>query len=159
MNAPRLALCLLCLVALLAPGAPASLAQPIAFLATDASADAWLAPGDEFWAADFHLPGTAGWVSALAFAPDGSLYTGGYFGAAGGVAANNIARWDGVQWHPLGSGTSSPVFALAFGADGSLYTGGQFTAAGGKPSSYIARWLKEVRMTSVIRFPIVSIHQ
>ena len=36
--------------------------------------------------------------------PDGSLYAGGWFTTAGGVAANYIARWDGTTWHPLAAG-------------------------------------------------------
>ena len=45
-------------------------------------------------------------VRALAFGPDGSLYAGGWFTTAGGVAASRIARWDVAtsSWHPLGSG-------------------------------------------------------
>ncbi len=33
-----------------------------------------------------------------------ALYAGGRFTMAGGVAANAIAKWDGTQWLPLGSG-------------------------------------------------------
>ena len=84
-------------------------------------------------------------VEALAVGPDGSLYTGGSFTTAGGVPANRIARWDGAQWHPLGSGISGGegwpgVFAMAFGPDGSLYAGGVFTTAGGVAANYTARW-------------------
>ena len=39
--------------------------------------------------------GMNGFVDALAFGPDGSLYAGGKFTTAGGVTANGIARWDG----------------------------------------------------------------
>jgi WD40 repeat protein len=83
-------------------------------------------------------------VADLAFGPDGSLYAGGHFWTAGGVIVRNIARWDGSQWHPLGSGMGGgdypEVPALAFGPDGSLYVGGGFTTAGGVPARYIARW-------------------
>ena len=81
-------------------------------------------------------------VYALAVGPDGSLYAGGNFTIAGGVAANNIARWDAAtsSWHPLGSGVSSPVVTLAIGPDGSLYAGGVFTMAGGVVANGIARW-------------------
>ena len=40
------------------------------------------------------------------------------------MAANNIARWDGQAWHPLGSGLAGPVNALAVDGDGNLYAGG-----------------------------------
>jgi ubiquitin-protein ligase len=81
-------------------------------------------------------------VEALAVGPDGSLYAGGYFTTAGGVAASRIVRWDPAtsSWHPLGSGMNSSVFALAVGLDGSLYAGGAFTTAGGVAANYIARW-------------------
>ena len=72
------------------------------------------------------------YVLTLAFGPDGSLYAGGRFSSAGGVLANNIARWDEAtsSWHSLGSGLEPDSFvaALAFGADGSLYAGGRFLA-------------------------------
>jgi WD40 repeat protein len=84
--------------------------------------------------------GSRGTVYALAFGPDGSLYTGGWFDTAGGVAANGIARWDGAQWHPLGSGSRGTVYALAFGPDGSLYAGGRFLQAAGVMVGYVDRW-------------------
>jgi hypothetical protein len=81
---------------------------------------------------------------------DGSgpaLYVGGSFTEAGGVPANNIARWDGKQWSALGVGTNGAVRALAvWDRDGEgpeapgLYIGGEFTMAGGIPSPYIAKW-------------------
>jgi len=46
-------------------------------------------------------------VWALTVFNDGSgpaLYAGGYFGTAGGVAANDIAQWNGSSWFALGSG-------------------------------------------------------
>ena len=81
-------------------------------------------------------------VFALAFGPDDSLYTGGIFTTAGGVAARFIACWDPAtsSWHPLGSGMNGGVLTLAFGPDGSLYAGGEFDTAGGVTASFIARW-------------------
>ncbi len=78
---------------------------------------------------------------------NGNLYVGGHFSHAGGVPANNIARWDGTSWHALGSGVRflgggydpSRVQALAaIGND--LYVGGSFSDAGGVPAHHIARW-------------------
>ena len=92
------------------------------------------------------IPWAAGWTigsSPWRCGPDGSLYAGGDFTTAGGVAANYIARWDGTTWHPLGSGiegTNSSVSALAVGSGGSLYAGGWFTTAGGVAANRIARW-------------------
>ncbi|GAA4348683.1 hypothetical protein GCM10023185_04820 [Hymenobacter saemangeumensis] len=59
-------------------------------------------------------------VYALAIAPSGDLYVGGNFSEAGPVLANNVAKWDGTNWSPLGSGTSI-VSALALAPSGDLY--------------------------------------
>jgi trimeric autotransporter adhesin len=91
--------------------------------------------------------GTSGNVRSLASLVhgegDSALFAGGAFSAAGDDPASRIARWDGEEWSPLGSGTSHNVLALAAfdGGDGPhLYVGGQFTSAGGEPSNRIARW-------------------
>jgi len=80
-------------------------------------------------------------VYALAFQGD-NVYAGGLFTSAGGVAATNIARWDGTNWLALGrsvTGSSGLVKTLA--TDGTnLYVGGSFTNAGGIMVSCIARW-------------------
>lgn len=52
---------------------------------------------------------------------------------------HNIERWDGVAWHPLGSGTDKFVLALC-PTETSLYVGGAFLVAGGKTAWFIARW-------------------
>jgi len=71
------------------------------------------------------------------------VYVGGDFTQAGGSPANNIARWDGSSWHPLGTGVNERVYAIGVsGTD--LYVGGEFTEAGGSPASYIARWREQV---------------
>lgn len=163
MVTPRLTLCLVLILALLAPGASASLAQSAATPATasgfpldvatasrgpDVSAQSFgpasapHAPGDEYWAAGFHAPGVSDYISALEFGPDGSLYVGGLLRTAGDIAVNHIARWDGAtsSWHPLGSGTNERVNALAVDQDGSVYAGGYFSSAGGTAANYVARW-------------------
>jgi len=69
------------------------------------------------------------------------VYVGGNFTDAGGVSgARYVARWDGSQWHALGSGVNRPVYAIAVsGSD--VYVGGPFTNAGGNPNAdRIARW-------------------
>ena len=83
------------------------------------------------------------WVFALAVSGS-NVYAGGSFMSAGGNIANQIARWNGSSWSPLGSGmgggTYTPyVRALAVsGSD--LYVGGEFTTAGGTPANHIAKW-------------------
>lgn len=87
-------------------------------------------------------------VSALAWV-DGDLYVGGRFDTAGTLDVNRIARWDGSNWHRLGTALSNgvwqpglvggSVWALAH-VDGSLYVGGTFELAGTVEVSNIARW-------------------
>ncbi len=100
---------------------------------------------DENWVSlNPSIPGTDGSVSAAVVDGAGNLYIGGYFTVAGDVIANNIARWNGSSWSPLGSGLSggdpdTRVYALAVsGSD--VYAGGNFTTAGGSPADYIAKW-------------------
>jgi len=79
------------------------------------------------------------WVSALAI-HDGNLIAGGRFSTAGGVTANNIARWNGSEWHPLVTGMNRRVQTLTV-HDGYLIAGGDFTTAGGQTASFTARWM------------------
>ena len=81
-------------------------------------------------------------VYALTVDSSGNLYAGGNFTAAGGVSANNIARWDPLTqaWSALGSGMNHWVETLAVDGSGNLYAGGFFTTAGGVSATYIARW-------------------
>jgi len=72
------------------------------------------------------------------------LVVGGSFDTINGIPAKNIAKFDGVNWSTLGTGTNADggggiVEALAV-LNGSLYAGGWFTEAGGVPARYIARW-------------------
>jgi hypothetical protein len=75
----------------------------------------------------------------------GALIVGGQFGRAGGdngIDVSDIARWDGYQWHALGSGigpVGSKVNALAV-YNGNLIAAGDFTTAGGVTVNRIARW-------------------
>jgi len=79
-------------------------------------------------------------VMALAIDGSDNLYVGGEFTTAGSVTTNNIAKWDGNAWSPLGSGMNSQVNVLAIDGSGNLYAGGGFTTAGSKSANYIAKW-------------------
>jgi hypothetical protein len=88
-----------------------------------------------------------GGVNALAVSGS-DVYTAGYFTTAGGIAATNIAKWDGSSWSAPGSGISGPpdypyyggsVSALAV-SGGDVYAGGIFTTAGGGAANGIAKW-------------------
>ncbi|MEE8404875.1 MAG: T9SS type A sorting domain-containing protein, partial [candidate division Zixibacteria bacterium] len=67
------------------------------------------------------------------------LVVGGAFEIAGGLVANNIAYWDGLNWSILGSGTNGWVRSLSI-LDNNLYASGHFTSAGDNPASYVASW-------------------
>jgi hypothetical protein len=63
------------------------------------------------------------------------------------VSVNNIARWDGGRWHPLGTGSDNGVDGTVWamtvyddGAGPALYVGGDFQHAGGIPAHHFARW-------------------
>lgn len=76
---------------------------------------------------------------------ESTLYVGGDFSSAGGISANSIAKWNGSDWAPLGSGVNGLVHSLAVFDDGStggnaLYVGGDFAIAGGINANSIARW-------------------
>jgi hypothetical protein len=86
------------------------------------------------------FPSSDAWVSSLRTLPNGDLVAGGRFSMAGGLPANNIARWNGSTWSSLGTGTNYGVNALAALPSGDLLAGGQFVIAGGVSASYIARW-------------------
>src|SRR5262249_20353586 len=66
-------------------------------------------------------------VRALATLRSHELVAGGEFVTIGGIAANHLARWDGVSWLPLGGGVSGgarPVRALAVLPTGDLVAAG-----------------------------------
>jgi hypothetical protein len=67
------------------------------------------------------------------------LVAGGLFSEIGGVAADNIAAWNGSRWEPLGSGlpatAGAAVYSLAV-HEGALVAGGRF----GSISSTVAQW-------------------
>jgi hypothetical protein len=78
---------------------------------------------------------------------NGKLYVGGQFDSIGGIAANNIACWDGTTWSSLGKGVAfvntigfmGGVAALTV-YNGNLIVGGGFDSAGGMPDNLIAKW-------------------
>ena len=84
--------------------------------------------------------GTNGTVDTLAVSGS-DLYVGGVFTQAGGLSANDVAKWSTTTsaWFSLGSGTGNNVWALAVsGSD--VYVGGYFRQAGGVSANFIAKW-------------------
>lgn len=90
-----------------------------------------------------------GEIHALAVV-DGLLYVGGDFVSIDGVAANNIAVWDGANWAALGDGLGKLDWEDKFVGDGevfsllahgdTLYVGGEFTHSGSVMVNSIAAW-------------------
>ena len=85
-------------------------------------------------------------VLALQVFDDGggpALYAAGSFTLADGQPAARIARWDGSEWSPLGSGFNTTPTSLAVFDDGSgpaLYAAGNFSLSGSTTVNRIARW-------------------
>jgi hypothetical protein len=89
---------------------------------------------------------------ATLYDPDGpgplpeQLVIGGFFSqSAGGTVLNEIARYDGSAWQPLGAGVSAsggfhPLVSTLAVFGSSLVAGGDFQFAGGIPAHGIARW-------------------
>ena len=67
------------------------------------------------------------------------LIVAGNFLKAGGITVNGVARWDGVQWHNLGSGFNGTVYGICV-YNGELYAGGDFTMSGSNALKCIAKW-------------------
>lgn len=73
-------------------------------------------------------------------APEWLVIAGGFVpGIAGDIFANNIAAWDGSQWHDLAGGVQGQVWDLIV-HNGDLIVGGAVWEAGGTPVNGIARF-------------------
>lgn len=71
---------------------------------------------------------------------NGDLIIGGLFTRAGDVFAGRVARFDGQQWHAMGSGfDNGEVQAFIIHQD-ALYAGGTFRGSGGQEVKFVARW-------------------
>ncbi|MBK9399885.1 MAG: T9SS type A sorting domain-containing protein [Bacteroidetes bacterium] len=74
---------------------------------------------------------------------NGSLYVGGNFTTVdSNLNARRIARWDGNNWHTIGTGMSgglTNLFAMTV-YKGELYIGGYFSSIDGFPSQNICRY-------------------
>ncbi|MCU0864247.1 MAG: hypothetical protein MUC36_10670 [Planctomycetes bacterium] len=77
-----------------------------------------------------------GQVYTIAAVPGGGAIVGGAFSSAGGIAVNNIARWNGTAWSPLGPGLSGVIHAVVVMPNGDVVAGGNFT----QPAAAVARW-------------------
>ena len=88
-----------------------------------------------------------GAVDSLAVSAN-TLFVGGRFRNAGGIAATNIARWDGTNWHALGnglryfdgSGSENGVVRRLVVQKGCIFASGSFWRAGDVAATNTARW-------------------
>ncbi|MFA6198716.1 MAG: hypothetical protein WC734_06245 [Patescibacteria group bacterium] len=79
-------------------------------------------------------------INDMAIAPNGDVYVTGRFTNIGGVAAVNIARWNGATWSALGTGLNDDGLHVQVAPNGNVYAAGKFHSAGGVTSYHIARW-------------------
>src|SRR5581483_11190637 len=83
-------------------------------------------------------------VNSLSVLTNGDLVAAGNFTSAGGVAATNIARWNGTAWSAFGNGamggSPSVVYATTVSTNGDLFVTGAFTSIGGVAAAGVSRW-------------------
>jgi hypothetical protein len=71
------------------------------------------------------------------------VFAGGDFTMTGGQPVNRIAKWDGNDWLPLGSGlagSAASVRSMALDSIDRVIVGGTFTEGGGSSSLYFGIW-------------------
>ncbi len=87
--------------------------------------------------------GTNAPVRALLTISGTTMFVGGDFTQAGGLAANHVARWNATGWFTLGTGVDGPARALLHvGTD--IVVGGDFANAGGVAAPGVASWTGQV---------------
>jgi len=87
------------------------------------------------------------WLSTMRFTAlasfNGDLIIAGSFERSGDQTVNNIVRWNGQNWWPMGPtltpGTDGEIETLAVW-NNELIVGGKFTTAGGQSVDGLARW-------------------
>jgi len=87
--------------------------------------------------------GPYAYVSSMALDANGHVVAAGLFRFADGLEVNNIARWDGSQWHAFNGGAGGGPYPFISdvkvqGTD--LYIAGAFQSAGGVNATNLARW-------------------
>ena len=88
----------------------------------------WVVPGGGLNGAVFQL-----------YSVDSLLYAVGAFDTAGGMAANNIAKWDGVKWERIDTTIWGSLISCVISYRGDIYIGGNHFDLDGLVVG-IARW-------------------
>lgn len=86
-------------------------------------------------------------INTIDIDPKGYIYIGGLFSQTGSQNSfnncfNNIGKWNGTQWNPLGTGLNGVVNCITIDKKGNVYATGEFTATGDNNTllNYIAKW-------------------
>ena len=85
-------------------------------------------------------PSIDGLTQAICRDRFGNIYIAGELEKSLDKKYGNIVKWDGSNWHTLGTGTNGKIFALAADNKGNLYAGGAFDSAGGEIATCVAVW-------------------
>ena len=102
--------------------------------------------------------GITGVISSIAIDSSDNIYAVGQFTSAGGVPANNIAKWNPntSTWFALTSGLNDYVESIAVDSSNNVYVGGYFTTAGGVSVNNIAKWNPNTSTWSALGSGIVG---
>lgn len=73
-----------------------------------------------------------GQVESMISGISGNLYVAGQFEYVGGIAAHDIAKWNGTSWSALGSDSVGGM-AIAYDGIGNIYVGGGYMP-------YVRKW-------------------
>ena len=92
------------------------------------------------WQPGSDAPSPAGYLKKVLSTANGDIYAGGFLVAAGATPLQNIGRYDGSQWDPLGSGIDGGVYGLIELQGGGVVACGAFGQAGAVVANNIARW-------------------
>ena len=79
-------------------------------------------------------------ISCVAMASDGDIVVGGVFSVINGVAAQNIARWNGSSWSAIGSGISTAVTGVDVLLSGDVVALANVTIGSGDVVSSVRRF-------------------
>lgn len=92
------------------------------------------------WQPGSEAPSPTGQIRAILPSSGGDLYVGGSLLGGGSTLFQNIGRFDGSGWTPLGAGVDGAVEELIALSNGDVVACGAFALAGNAVAHNIARW-------------------